>query len=937
MNVVCHRTVPPKAGEFHQASHISPVLQDTLYKAGIDRLYAHQSKAVETVKSGRSVVVSTPTASGKSLIYNLPVLESIISDPDTRAMYLFPLKALTQDQHLTLNNMAGIADGQLKFSSAIYDGDTDHNLRRVIRQDPPNIILTNPDMLHRSFLPYHRGWSHFLSCLKYIIVDEVHTYRGVMGSNMAWVFRRLRRICSHYGQSPIFIFSSATIRNPDELAAALTGIKSRSIRRSSAPHGKKHFMMVDPLTQGAAAATIKLLHQALQKGLRTIVYTQSRKMTELIALWSAEKAGEYKDKISAYRAGFLPEQRRDIEARLASGDLLAVVSTSALELGIDIGHLDVCLLVGYPGSIMASWQRAGRVGRSGKDSAVVLIGHEDALDQYFLRHPEEFFAMEPESAVINPYNSNIMARHIVCAASELPLRGNEDFLNEKVKSCVEKLQESGVLIQANSMDYYYTKEQYPHKDVDLRGSGQKYGIFDKLTGEHLGDIDQSRVFHDTHPGAVYLHMGKTFQVQELSIETFSVFVSEVNLKYYTKSLTRKVTEIIETYETKTTSAGYVSWGRLKVTEEVVAYEKRLVRGQTRLSTVPLDLPPIIFETQGFWLTIDKQLKQTIESQMMHFMGGIHALEHCIIGTMPMIILTDRNDLGGISTPAHEQLGQGAVFVYDGIPGGIGLSSQAFVLIDKLLDKAMSIMSLCSCENGCPACVHSPKCGSGNRPLDKTAAMTMLAKIAGSRTGALTRIEACAPQEKTQSKTLHNTDAQTSFAVLDIETRLSAQEVGGWGNTHLMGVSCAVVYDSISREFRTFLQDQSNELGEYLSTFDCVVGFNLIRFDYRVLRGQSKFDFFSLPTLDILIHIEKRLGHRLSLNHLAMHTLKAGKSADGLMALKWWKEGKMDKIIEYCIQDVAVTRDLYLYGLEHGHLIYQNKAGSKVRLPVNWQK
>ncbi len=938
LNIVCHKEIPAREGRYSQQNVFSGPLAGTLRKTGIDRLYIHQTEALHLIRSGRSTVVSTPTASGKSLIYNLPVFEAVLENRDCRALYLFPLKALTRDQHLSIKEIAAnMKEDGHKITSAIYDGDTDQTMRSIIRADPPSIILTNPDMLHRSFLPFHRGWKNFFRGLRYVIVDEVHTYRGIMGSNMAWVFRRLARICSYYGQEPVFVFSSATIRNPASLTALLTGLEPANISESGAPTGRKHFLLIDPVLQGAAGAAINLLHKALENGLRTIVYTQSRKMTELIAMWCAEKSGPYKDRISAYRAGFLPEHRREIEAGLFSGDLLAVVSTSALELGIDIGHLDLCLLVGYPGSIMAFLQRGGRVGRSGKDSAVALIGHEDALDQYFLRHPEEFFSQEPESAVINPYNPDIMSRHLVCAASELPLRGTDRFFGPEVQKCIPNLEKQGLLICSGNGDYYYTRQEYPQGNVDLRGSGKHFSIFDHLTGEYLGETDQNRALHETHPGAVYLHMGKKYMVNELSLETFSVFVAETNVNYYTRVCTRKVTEIMETLDTGSTGAGDVCSGRLKVTEEITGYEKRLVRGQKQIGMVSLDLPPIIFETQGLWLTINYDLQKRIEDRMMHFMGGLHALEHCLIGILPMIILTDRGDLGGVSTPVHQQLKQGAVFIYDGVPGGIGLSAQAFRLVDKLLHKAWSVVSSCICENGCPACIHSPKCGSGNRPLDKEAAMVILREMTGKKykTGDSPRQNSSFSSPEQEYRCRANTET-LPYAVLDVETRLSSREVGGWGNSHLMGVSCSVVYDSVSQDFLTFTQEQTDELGDCLSKFSLVVGFNVTRFDYRVLKGQSGFDFHALPTLDILEDVEKRLGHRLSLDHLAGYTLGVKKSADGLLALKWWKEGKMDKIIEYCKQDVTITRDLYQFGLKNGYLVYQNKSGRKVRIPVDWK-
>ena len=942
LSTVAVKEIPAREAEFAGIDELPRPLAGALAETGIESFYTHQARAVSLVRKGLSVVTATPTASGKSLIYNIPVLESILNDPASRALYLFPLKALTRDQLSNLEELGQLLAGQAQVDFAVYDGDTDPQTRARIRSKPPNILLTNPDMLHRSFLPYHRSWQKFFSGLRYIVVDEVHTYRGVMGSNMAWVFRRLRRICAQYGRDPVFIFSSATIANPGQLCAALTGHEPEVILEGGAPAGKKHFLLLDPEMQGAAQSSIRILQKALELGLRTIVYTQSRKMTELIAMWASQRAGRLRNYISAYRAGFLPEQRREIEQKLASGELLAVVSTSALELGIDIGHLDLCLLVGYPGSVMATMQRGGRVGRSGRDSAIILIGHEDALDQYLLRNPREFFSLEPESAVINPDNPSIMRRHLVCAAAEKPIGLQEMMLDSEARKCINSLEKDGELLASRDKSFYYTRSRYPHKDVDLRGTGQTYNIFEHSTGEYLGEVDGVRAFKETHPGAVYLHMGETYVVQDLDLETFAVYVARADVKYYTRPIIEKYTEIVEAQATRTTAAGELCLGRLKVTEQVSAYEKRLVRGQARIGLIPLDLPPLVFETQGMWFTLDNQVRREVEDRRLHFMGGLHALEHGLIGCMPLIILTDRNDLGGIAAPVHEQLQKGAVFIYDGTPGGIGLCRQAFELADKLIFRARGILSSCTCENGCPGCIHSPKCGSGNRPLDKEAAMHLLEVLAGEKCkDAVDEGESCRVefQEKYMDQNSRDKKViqqETTYAVLDIETRYSAQEVGGWGNCHRMGVSFAVVFDSRDREFVTFDQDQTSELGRFLETFSLVVGFNLLKFDYRVLQGLSDYDFPSLSTLDMLREVEARLGHRLSLDHLARHTLGVSKSANGLQALKWWKEGNLDKIVEYCRQDVAITRDLYLYGREKGCLLYQNKAGSKVRIPVAWQ-
>ena len=377
-----------------------PEIKKIMRALGLERLYRHQAETIDLIRTGRHVVVSTPTASGKTLIYNLPMLENILNDPTARGLYIFPLKALAQDQLKTFNEWA-IRFDEPKPSAEIYDGDTSAYRRRRIRAFPPNVLLTNPEMLHLSFLPYHHQWASFFSSLKLVVIDEVHTYRGLMGSHMAQVFRRLLRVAAFYGAAPIFIFSSATIANPDALTRQLTGLDVTLVANSGAPYGRRHLVFINPL-ESAAQTAILLLKAALHRNLRTIVYTQSRKMTELIALWAKDRSGPYADRISAYRAGFLPEERRKIEASLADGRLLAVISTSALELGIDIGSLDLCLLVGYPGSITSTWQRGGRVGRSGQDSALVLIAGEDALDQYFMRNPRDLIERKPEAAVINP-------------------------------------------------------------------------------------------------------------------------------------------------------------------------------------------------------------------------------------------------------------------------------------------------------------------------------------------------------------------------------------------------------------------------------------------------------------------------------------------------------------------------------------------------------
>ena len=699
--------------------------------------------------------------------------------------------------------------------------------------------------------------------------------------------------------------------------------------------GKRHFLFVNPM-EGAAHTAILLLKAALARGLRTIVYTQSRKMTELIALWAAQKAGDMAGKISAYRSGFLPEERREIEARMTSGELLAVISTSALELGIDIGGLDLCIMVGYPGTVMSTWQRGGRVGRSMRESAMVLVAGEDALDQHFMRNPSDFFDRPPEDAVLNPDNPVILAKHLECAAAELALTVGEPYLaGEAVGRGVDALLNTGRLLLDAKGGRIYAARKAPHRDVDLRGTGGRYHI-ETTAGETVGFVDEHRAFRETHPGAVYLHRGVSYVVEELSLSERLARAAPRTVDYYTRPRGTKSTEILEVLAQGRAHGARVGLGRLKVTETITGYERRKVRGGQLLNIVPLDLPPLTFETEGLWFVIPRAVQEETERRLFHFMGGIHALEHAAIGIMPLLVMTDRNDLGGISTPLHAQLSRAAVFIYDGVPGGVGLTRQAFARAPEVLDRALSAIVDCGCENGCPSCVHSPKCGSGNRPIDKVAARFILEAIKGGtpEVGHDMVIETVSPPADSCAEEPSGQPAR--FAVMDLETRRSAQEVGGWHKAGLMGVSVAVAYDSALEDYREYGQDDLTALGRDLAQAELVVGFNIKRFDYAVLEGLSDYPFRHLPTLDMLERIHARLGCRVSLDTLAQATLGAAKSADGLKALEWWKQGRLEDIARYCRHDVEITRDLYLFGRDNGYLLYRNKAQKVVRCPVDWR-
>ncbi len=947
--VVHHEKLAACDARFDELARPLPVdLAAALRQAGYPRFFSHQQEAIDLIRGGQDVIVATPTASGKSLIYNIPVMERLLEDPTAHALYLFPLKALAQDQLRWIDDFASLLPVLGERVALICDGDTSSYRRRKIREQSPRILITNPDMLHLSMLGYNENWAGLWQGLTHIIIDEVHTYRGVFGSHMAWVMRRLARICAKFGATPQFILSSATVGNPSQLARDLINREVVEISENGAPRGARHFIFIDPLNSAAYAAS-QLLEAALKRGLRTIVYTQSRKMTELIYIWTRERLGALTDKLTSYRAGFLPEERREIEARLTSGELLGVVSTSALELGIDIGSLDICILVGYPGTIMATWQRGGRVGRRQQDALIVMVGQEDALDQYFLRHPRDFFDRGVESAVLNPDNSVIAKQHLLCAAAESPIRAHESIVaTDASRAAVAELVDEAELLLGSDGRTWYTGRKYPHRDVDLRGSGRSFVIRqDGDEDRELGRIDGGRCLNECHPGAIYLHRGETYLITNLDLEGHEVTAARKNVNYFTRTMGTKETAIVKVTamverQSQRSDIGYrISLGRIKVTDQVTGYQRRLVSGHKVIATCTLNLPPTVFETEGLWIEIPAALQHRIEDALLHFMGGIHALEHAAIGIFPLLVLCDRNDVGGIAYPFHPQLERPAVFIYDGHPGGVGLCREAFSKIGELLEKSLAVITSCSCETGCPSCVHSPKCGSGNRPIDKEAARQLLIGLGAEESNVgFARVEMqekSLPPAKREEGDRKPASVQipARYGVFDIETQKSAAEVGGWNRAEDMLVSVAVVYDAGLDDYLVFREGEITQLIAHLGSFELLVGFNNKRFDNQVLSGYGVHDLAVLPTVDILEKVKERLGYRLSLDNLAENTLGIKKSADGLMALKWYREGRIDKIISYCRQDVEMTRSLFLFGLEHGHLLFKNKAGSVVRCPVDF--
>lgn len=932
-----HRYVPPNGPEYGPEPQIQVEIQNTLKKAGIQHFYRHQTEAMEHIRKGENVIIATPTASGKSMIYNLTVLEALLRNKKIKALYLFPLKALEQDQFKNLSFLLNELKKEKEISVNIYDGDTTPYMRSKIRNHVPEILFTNPDMLHRGIMAYHHKWQQLFENLSFVIIDEVHTYRGIFGSHMNQVIKRLQRICAIHGATPQFILLSATVHNPQEFGENLINEKLKIVDISGSPRPGQHVVFLNPTISPNFSAA-RLFAHCIQSGFRTIAFTQSRKETELIHLWVSQLSSHLRKKVSSYRAGFMPGERREIEKRLATGDLMGVVSTSALEMGIDIGYLDICLLVGYPGTIINTWQRSGRVGRSGRESMLILIAKPDALDQYFMRHPDDLFKRSYEAAILDPHNPYVIKAHLPCAADEEPITlQDERFWPKDLAVHLQDLEMAGRLVRsADGESTWYAARSRPHQHVNIRSAGESYTIFEKETGQAIGTIDGIRAFKECHPGAVYLHKAVQYLVDRMDMEKKDIIVHQSDLKYFTRIRAEKETEIIQVNRSKPAGQFLVREGMVKVTEQITGYEKRALPGQELIGVLPLELPSQTFETVGFWIEIEPAIQKHVEAEGLHFMGGIHAIEHGAIGIFPLFALCDRNDIGGICYTYHPQVEKSAIFIYDGHPGGVGLAQRGFEIILELLEKTLDHVRSCECDEGCPSCIHSPKCGSGNKPLDKKAAILTLELLTGQKPLQIPYNDEEPEPKKTKKEEQVIESSEPRVIYFDLETQKLAQDVGGWQNTHLMMVSVAVVYDSLEKKFFTFTEDAVDNLIARLEMADLVVGFNVKRFDYKVLSAYATKDLRKLPTFDILEDIYRRLGFRLGLDHLAKETINQGKSADGLQAVEWFRQGEIEKLTAYCKQDVAATRDLFLYGLNNGHLIYKTKKDDRrVRLPVDW--
>jgi DEAD/DEAH box helicase domain-containing protein len=709
---------------------VPELLVSRLGLIGVTGLYAHQLAGLEALGDGHAML-ATGTASGKSLVYQIATAQALLATPKATALFVFPTKALARDQ---LRALRALKLPQLR--TAVYDGDTPQAERPLIRRNA-NVVLTNPDMLHLSLTAEHARWGDFLLRLSVVVIDEAHVLRGVFGSQVSMVFRRLRRLIAAHGGDPRWCLASATVGNPSELAERLTGLPFRVVEADAAPRGRKLFALWNPpivddesgARRSALAEAADVLTALVDDGDRAIGFTRSRRAAELLADFTRRGVADAhaRDRIRAYRAGYLAEDRREIERQLAEGALQAVAATNALELGIDIGSLDAAVLTGYPGTRASMWQQAGRAGRRSDESLAVLVAQDDPLDQYLAQHPRELFEEPPEAAVVDPTNPYVLEPHLRCAAREQPLTDAEAqaFFGEAAAPALEALA-GRALLKRRGDRWHDIGTTAPHRDVDIRaGGGTVYRIVRGDTGEVLGTSDQHRAFGTLHPGAVYLHQGEQYLVQELDLVRGVAVVEEADPDFYTQA--RDVTDIVVVNQLDHRPIGdaELSFGDVEVTNQVVGFVRKLVATNEIVGEARLALPPVRLETRAVWWTLPGRLIDRASVRPGELPGGIHGAEHCAIGMLPLVATCDRWDIGGVSTPLHADTGLTTIFVYDGYPGGAGIAERGYRSAERWLGATLERLRDCPCRDGCPSCVVSPKCGNGNEPLDKAAGRALL--------------------------------------------------------------------------------------------------------------------------------------------------------------------------------------------------------------------
>jgi len=895
---------------------LDPRLVDALRRTGVRSLWSHQVQALEAARAGRDVLVTTPTASGKSLVFQLPVLEAALEGGKGRALFLYPLKALGHDQRKKFETLAGEAGADA--TCAIFDGDTPREERARIKSVPPRVLISNPDMLHAGILSRWAEWTPFLRDLRWLVLDELHIYRGIFGSHFHHVLQRLERLCSRLDARPAIVASSATAANAGEFAALLSGRQFEWVRESGAPRHRRHLMLFQPASS-PYSTTLDLLVELLEAGLKTIVFTKARRITELLYTWLRQQAPDRAKRVASYRSGFLPEERRRIERRLFDGELDAVISTSALEMGIDVGGLDACILVGYPGSVMGTWQRSGRAGREDRESITALVALPDALDQYLLDHPQRFVASSCEELLLDPFNEPVARSHLLCAAAERPLSHSEDadYLSRHGK-VVQRLVEAGELAESEGGGELHARRSRPHGAVNLRGGGGGTAILELGSGRLVGTVDGVRVLHECHPGAIYLHAGEQYLVRQLDLDHHQVFVESVDVEYFTTPRTRKETEILEVLDERREGRLRSGLGRLRVTEWVTGYERKRISGRETIDVHELDLPPMRMETVGLWWWAPGAIQASLEEVEEDFMGALHASEHAAISLMPVLAVCDRGDIGGISLPMHPQLGSGGVFIYDGHAGGVGIAARAFSVLPDLIDRVLDLLRECDCTEGCPSCIQSPKCGNGNRPLDKSGARRALNILRGLEDPVVAWVEA-PPVEvaEGESPAQPARDEEASNTLL-----VRVQSGADPGTASVIGV-----HNLETGASQILDPDDPGALDALAAAASRVVGLELQSSGLRAGEGAV--------FVDLLAEVESALGQRLSFSHLAQHTLDRRLAARAFEVRQWLAAGDRDRLEEACLEDLDTLRSLYLFGRVHGHVVYRDAEGRNLKLTVAW--
>jgi DEAD/DEAH box helicase domain-containing protein len=711
---------------------LGPIVRAALQQAGITELYAHQAQALQAAFDGPTIV-TTGTASGKSLCFQLPTMEVLTSDRAARALYLYPTKALAQDQARALHSF-GLHQA---VRPAIYDGDTPRAERAAIRKRS-NLILTNPDMLHVGILPHHAAWGELLANLAFVVVDEAHVYRGVFGSHVANVLRRLRRVAAIHGTEPRFLLTSATIANPLELAQRLTGLPDFNlIDDDSAPKAARRVAIWNPplldeqlgLRGSALYEAAELFSELISAGARTICFMKSRKGVELILRHAVDRLEpELAERIAPYRAGYTPAQRHEIERRLSAGELLGVVATDALELGIDIGELDAAICVTFPGTVASLKQMWGRAGRRGRGLAVYIAG-EDALDQFFCRHPEEFLQRPVEAAILDPGSPEIYAEHLLCAAHEAPLNdADATILGESWLAHAQALTRAGFLRERATGFVPQRADDYPAARVALRSSSaDSFVLIDASSGEVLGSVEAARAYSTVHHGAVYLHLGRSYRVLELDLDSRRALLEPFSGDYFTQAKRESMIYVERLHERRETLGVRLSFGAVVYSETVLGYQRKGLQDHEVIDFQALELPTVEFQTRALWYELhDLIAGEAFPPQLL--LGALHALEHGQIAVLPLIAMCDRWDIGGLSTNAHPQTGGPAIFIYDGHPGGVGITRRGFNQFERLVADAQRLIGECPCRSGCPSCVQSPKCGNLNEPLSKRGALELLGRM-----------------------------------------------------------------------------------------------------------------------------------------------------------------------------------------------------------------